>query len=465
MQEDIVIYEIRELVGKKNIHDVRKLARALGINSPSNVKKGVLIDCIAAFAGGTLSPAPRTGRGAPAKSKDYDRELADTILKCRETRLASLCGETQFMGGAGHDVADVITEKEEEFNGILEQTNKFFIVKNLISSAGESVFVHKSFVEKFGLRCGDMISGFSVANGAGGARGISRISSVNGLLPDMLGERRNFEGLIPLYPDARVYAALSADDISGRMVDLFAPVGAGQRAFVVGPPQSGKTTLLKKLAVGLTRNQPDFISLVLLVDGLPEDVADFRREAGGSRIFCSAFDESAENHVRTAEIVTEYAKRQVEIGKNVLLFIDGLEGLVRACNSLNLPTKSGGASYTEVKKILSAARNTEGGGSLTIISTLSDGSENDAAFALYCDLITSANMRVSLSGKFAREGQFPAIDITGCFSGKRERFVGADEIGAAIKLCKTSENRLSHAELINLFKETADNGLIIEKYK
>ena len=232
-------------------------------------------------------------------------------------------------------------------------------------------------IRRFGLRTGDTVTG-QVRPPKEGERyfGLVRVEQINGVDTDKLSGRNRpvFEHLTPVFPENQVILESSASELSTRMVDLFAPIGLGQRGLIVSPPKAGKTTMLKQIAHGVVTNCPDAVLMVALIGERPEEVTDMRRSVKGD-VFASTFDESVEEQCRVAELCLDRAKRLVELGKNVIILLDSITRLTRAYN-LAVPTSgrtlSGGIDPIALyppKKFFGGARNIEEGGSLTIIAT------------------------------------------------------------------------------------------------
>lgn len=462
MQKDVLVYEIRQLLDKKTIHDILRLTRALSIKHRANEKKEALVELIIGFAEGNVDPTPRTGRGAPPKSNEYDRELAETVLKCRESNLTALRSE-----GNRSSYVEVHDGKWQEscgFAGLLEQGSRFFFVRDVRSAGAKDIYVNPVFIEKYNLKVGDYITGVAAYNGNSGLRAIESLSSVNGIQPDRLGARRDFSEFTASYPDSRITIAVGADDVCGRLIDMFVPLGAGQRCVISAARQTGKTCLLKRIAVGIKQNQPYFKIIVLSIGALPEEITDFNDLAPNADVFCSPFESEYFEHTRLVGIVGEYAKRCVESGENVVLLVDGLETLISSCVAPgrvgNAPTEN---SLAEARRLVSLARNIKDGGSLTLISTFT---LRDVQSPFAEEILQAFNMRITLcEGRFAGTGYFPLPDIEKSRSGRRELFTTRDECAAADNLYEKIAAGMSRKELLEIFKRTRNNAEIVEEYK
>jgi len=304
-------------------------------------------------------------------------------------------------------------------SGILEiMTDGYgFLRNNTLLPSSSDVYVSQSQIRRFGLRNGDMVAGQGRPARAGEKYfSLLRIEAVNGLNPELAKERPHFGGLTPTFPDKLINLETPSNDISGRLLNLVAPIGRGQRGLIVSPPKAGKTFLLKSIANCTTENYDDIHIMVLLIGERPEEVTDMRRSVKGE-VIAATFDEPVENHTRVAGLALDRAKRMVESGNDVLILLDGITRLTRSYN-LAMPssgrTLSGGidpAALYPAKHFFGAARNTAEGGSLTIIATclIDTGSRMDDL--IYEEFKGTGNMEVHLDRRLAERRVFPAIDI------------------------------------------------------
>ena len=292
-----------------------------------------------------------------------------------------------------------------------------FLRQNGNQQGAGDVYVSQSQIRRFGLRTGDQVTG-QVRPPKDGERyfGLVRVEAVNALQPDAARSRRSFENFTPVFPTEHIRLEMSPKSLSNRLIDLLAPVGRGQRGLIVSPPKAGKTTLLKNLAHGIAENCPDIQIMVALIGERPEEVTDMRRSVEGE-VFSSTFDEPVEDHCRVAELVLERAKRLVEGGADVVVLLDSITRLTRAYN-LAVPTSgrtlSGGIDPVALyppKRFFGAARNTEEGGSLTILAAclVDTGSRMDDV--IYEEFKGTGNMEVHLDRRLAERRIYPAIDI------------------------------------------------------
>ena len=308
-----------------------------------------------------------------------------------------------------------------EFEGVLEinsdNSNGYLRSSdfNYMPSPDDVLITHQQ-IRQYGLKTGDVVRGY-IQIPADKYFTMSAIKSVNNLDPQVIRDRSPFENLTPLFPDEKFNLCTGkGDPMSVRMVDLFAPIAKGQRALIVAQPKTGKTMLMKDIANAIAKNHPEVYMMMLLVDERPEEVTDMARTVK-AEVISSTFDEPAERHVRIANIVLEKAKRLVECGHDVVIFLDSITRLARAYNTV-APSSgkvlSGGVEASAMhkpKRFFGAARNIEGGGSLTIIATaLTDtGSKMDEV--IFEEFKGTGNMELQLDRMLANKRIFPAINI------------------------------------------------------
>lgn len=281
----------------------------------------------------------------------------------------------------------------------------------------DDIYVSPSQIKKFLLRTGDFVSG-QVRPPKEGERffALLRVEAVNGLPPEAIRERTLFDNLTPVYPTRKMQLESAPGEYSMRIMDLLAPIGKGQRGLIVSPPKSGKTILLQKIANSITRNHPEIKLIILLIDERPEEVTDMERSVK-AEVISSTFDEPAERHVQVADMVIEKAKRMVEAKEDVVILLDSITRLARAHN-LVVPHSgkilSGGVDSNALhkpKRFFGAARNTEDGGSLTIIATalIDTGSRMDDV--IFEEFKGTGNMELVLNRDLSDRRIFPAIDV------------------------------------------------------
>lgn len=451
MQESRILQDITERLEKLSIYDLRQVARAVGVKRPADGKKSRITEAILGIAQCQIAPEPPTLRGAPPKSQAYDEQLVADIKSCREYYLALKEGLKTEEPKSILSVSDSGAELEErQIAGILENSEKHcFLRVHGCGVSDDEVFVHESFLQRFSLREGDLVSGIAKRRNKDEAFGLVTVSKVNGKDVESAVNRPNFSKLTPTYPQTNIKTAHGNDSVACRIIDMFAPLGLGQRAVISAPLKSGKSRLLKELAAGISQNYPKIKVIVVLIDERPEEITDFKRVLGSAELFYTTFNMPAERHVRTARLAIEYAKRQVEYGEDVIVLFDGITRLIRSY--------MGGNAVEEVKKLLFCACNTEEGGSLTLISTIS----NDVKDEAYIELLSTANMGITLSRSLAQNRVFPAINIMATSADRDENLLSEDEMKAANYL----RAKFSSEEIINLFKQTTNNGEIVSRYK
>jgi len=307
------------------------------------------------------------------------------------------------------------------FTGILEITNEGYgflrAMDANFSNSSNDAYVSSTQIRKFALRNGDVVTG-QVRPPKEQERyyALLKIEAINYMPVNESKNRPLFDNLTPLYPQEKIKLEYDPIKLTGRVLDLFTPVGKGQRGLIVAPPRSGKTELMKELAHGITRNHPEIELIVLLVDERPEEVTDMERCVKGE-VYSSTFDLPAQNHVRVAELVIEKAKRRVELGRDVVILLDSITRLARAYNTVTPSSGkvlSGGVDANALhkpKRFFGAARNIENGGSLTIIATalVDTGSRMDEV--IFEEFKGTGNSEIVLSRNIADRRIYPAIDI------------------------------------------------------
>ncbi|CAL9374101.1 Transcription termination factor Rho [Streptomyces sp. enrichment culture] len=330
--------------------------------------------------------------------------------------------------------------------------------------------VSPALLRRYGLRKGDRVEGV-----LGDRRGPAEITRVDGRAPDALRGRPHFRDLTPLHPHERLRLEHPASGAAGRVVDLFAPVGKGQRGLLVAPPKSGKTVLLQQLAAAVAGNHPECRLMVVLLDERPEEVTDMRRSVRGE-VYASTFDRPAGEHIALAELVVERAKRLVEAGEDVVVLLDSLTRLCRAYNNAAASggrTLSGGVDASALagpKRFFGAARRTEEGGSLTILASalVETGSRADEFY--FEELKSTGNMELRLSREAASRRLFPAVDVGPSGTRREELLLAPDELAAVRGLRRVlrSPSRDGWAALETLLgrmRETPDNATFLRRVR
>ena len=328
-------------------------------------------------------------------------------------------------------------------------------------------------IKKCGLRKGDWIKGEARKTIDKRPAGIINILSVNGRNPETVYKRKNFDNLIPIYPDSRLRLETDGvyNDFAIRCIDLVAPIGKGQRAMIVSPPKAGKTTLLKNVARSISANYPKAHLIVLLIDERPEEVTDMKESIKGEVVY-STFDETPEHHTKAAELVLERAKRLVELDEDVVILMDSLTRLARAYNLTIAPTGrtlSGGidpGALHSPKRFFGAARNIKNGGSLTIIATalIDTGSRMDDV--IYEEFKGTGNMEIHLDRKMTEKRIFPAIDLNRSGTRREELLLTQKELESVWRLRRmlnSDGGGDASEQLISELVKTKTNAEFIEQ--
>jgi transcription termination factor Rho len=333
----------------------------------------------------------------------------------------------------------------KEFDGIVENQGVLEIMSegsygflrsadyNYLASP-DDIYVSPSQIKLFGLKTGDTILG-SVRPPKDGEKyfALLKVISVNGKTTEQIRDRVPFEYLTPLFPEEKLHLSTKPEMMSTRVLDLFAPIGKGQRGMIVAQPKTGKTVLLKEIANAITRNHPEVYLLILLIDERPEEVTDMQRSVR-AEVISSTFDETADRHVKVSEIVLQKAKRLVESGHDVVILLDSITRLARAYNTV-IPSSgkilSGGVDANALhrpKRFFGAARNVEHGGSLTIIATalIDTGSKMDEV--IFEEFKGTGNMELQLDRRMANKRVYPSIDILASGTRREDLLMDKDEM-------------------------------------
>lgn len=318
-------------------------------------------------------------------------------------------------------------EKQFEFDGIISATGVLDIMQdgygflrssdyNYLNSP-DDVYVSQSQIKLFGLKTGDMVRG-AIRPPKEGEKyfPLIKVESINGRTPDFVRDRVPFDHLTPVFPDEKFNLLGPKANLSVRIVDMFSPIGKGQRGLIVAQPKTGKTVLLKDIANAIAANHPEVYMMILLIDERPEEVTDMARNVN-AEVVSSTFDEPAERHVKVANIVLEKAKRMVECGHDVVILLDSITRLARAYNTVSPASGkvlSGGVDANALhrpKRFFGAARNIEGGGSLTIIATALTETGSKMDEVIFEEFKGTGNMELQLDRKLSNKRIFPAVDI------------------------------------------------------
>jgi transcription termination factor Rho len=372
-------------------------------------------------AGTTTEP-----RSAPPRDREQGGQWRDDDSGPGNRRRRRRRGRDRDRGDGGRERGDTrpedYTGEQIDIEGLLDLRDEgygFLRVGGYLPGRSDA-YVSASQVRRFGLRKGDHVKGATRPPASSEKYpALVRVDLVNGMPTDEARGRVRFEDLTPLFPDSRLRLELDDEpgEITGRIIDLISPIGKGQRGLIVAPPKAGKTTIIKQIVHSIERNNPETHVMVLLVDERPEEVTDMRRHVLRAEVIASTFDRPSDEHCHVAELAIERAKRLVELGKDVVIILDGITRIARAYN-LAAPASgrimSGGVDSSALyppKKFFGAARNVEEGGSLTILATalIETGSKMDEV--IFEEFKATGNMELRLDRRMADRRIFPAIDV------------------------------------------------------
>ncbi len=422
-----------------------------------------------------------------AKSRDRDREdddleeyedyTGDSLLDIADLKEMNISKLTQIAKDLEVPGATGMRKQELIFKILQAQTEK----SGLIFSEGvletlpdgfgflrapeynylpgpDDIYVSPSQIRKFDLRTGDTISG-QIRPPKEGERyfALIKVEAINFEPPDVARDKVFFDNLTPLYPNEHLKMETNPENLSGRVADLFTPIGKGQRALIVAPPRTGKTMLLQTIANSISENHPEVTLIVLLIDERPEEVTDMQRSVNGE-VISSTFDEPASRHVQVADMVIEKAKRLVEHKRDVVILLDSITRLARAHNAVVPPSGkilSGGVDSNALqrpKRFFGAARNIEEGGSLTIIATalVETGSRMDDV--IFEEFKGTGNLEIHLDRKLSDKRVFPAIDLQKSGTRKEELLIPKKDLDR-IWVLRRVLNPLSPVEQMELVLE------------
>ena len=332
----------------------------------------------------------------------------------------------------------------KEFEGVIESEGVLEMMQdgygflrssdyNYLASP-DDIYVSPSQIKLFGLKTGDTVLG-KIRPPKENEKyfALIEVSKINGKTPDEVRDRIPFKYLTPLFPEEKLNLSTNQDNYSTRILDLFSPIGKGQRGMIVSQPKTGKTVLLKQIANAIAENHPEVYLMILLIDERPEEVTDMARSVK-AEVVSSTFDEQAERHVKVANIILEKAKRMVECGHDVVILLDSITRLARAHNTV-IPSSgkilSGGVDANALhkpKRFFGAARNVEKGGSLTIIATalIETGSKMDEV--IFEEFKGTGNMELQLDRKLSNRRIYPAIDVTASGTRREDLLMEKDEL-------------------------------------
>lgn len=376
---------------------------------------------------------PRESRDKENKNKDSKKEARPESPKQQESP---------------RQQPEVLKQKKtgniKDFDGLIENEGVLEIMQdgygflrssdyNYLASP-DDIYVSPSQIKLFGLKTGDTVKG-QIRPPKEGEKyfALLRVAFINGKTTEEIRDRVPFEYLTPLFPEERLNLSTTPDKFSTRILDLFAPIGKGQRGMIVAQPKTGKTVLLKQIANAISQNHPEVYLMILLIDERPEEVTDMARSVN-AEVISSTFDEQAERHVKVSSIVLEKAKRMVECGHDVVILLDSITRLARAYNTV-IPSSgkilSGGVDANALhkpKRFFGAARNVEHGGSLTIIATalIETGSKMDEV--IFEEFKGTGNMELQLDRKLSNKRVYPAIDVPASGTRREDLLMDKEEL-------------------------------------
>ncbi|NQY06977.1 MAG: transcription termination factor Rho [Flavobacteriaceae bacterium] len=368
-------------------------------------------------------------------------------------------------------------EPEFEFDGIIESEGVLDIMQdgygflrssdyNYLSSP-DDIYVSQSQIRLFGLKTGDTVLG-NVRPPKEGEKyfPLIKVNKINGLSPEVVRDRVSFEHLTPLFPEEKFNIAERQSTISTRIIDLFSPIGKGQRGMIVAQPKTGKTMLLKDVANAIAANHPEVYQIILLIDERPEEVTDMQRNVKGE-VIASTFDKEAHEHVKVANIVLDKAKRLVECGHDVVILLDSITRLARAYNTVQPASGkvlSGGVDANALhkpKRFFGAARNIEGGGSLSIIATALTETGSKMDEVIFEEFKGTGNMELQLDRRISNRRIFPAIDLVSSSTRRDDLLLDENTVQRMWVMRKylADMNPVEAMEFVNeRFKQTRDNN-------
>lgn len=490
---DLTFFSIDDMLSA-SIFELRDIAAFLGVKSPTTLSK---IELVKASFKAKCNPKEscagyRIDRGRPtkpAKSKykiDWDK-VPECVMS--EMEISSALNKVSGKTGSMDRVSDVesvydagerknynqqrkVNLDEEIELGILEIMEDGYGFTRSKQGSAYDAYVGSKLIRALGLRKGDLLKGTVKNQFEGKQCAVDVVTRVNGMAVETIANRVKFDDLVPIYPDEmlRLEKPKTKNDISMRCIDFICPIGKGQRALIVAPPKAGKTTLIKKIASNIMNNDPNLMLFTLLIDERPEEVTDISRSVPGEVVY-STFDETAEHHIKVAEMLIERAKRNVEIGRNVVIIMDSLTRLARAYNSVTESsgkTLSGGIDPLALhfpKKFFGTARNIENGGSLTIIATalVETGSRMDDV--IFEEFKGTGNLELHLDRKLSEKRIFPAIDLNKSSTRREDLLLSQKELEASFVLRRLlSQNEADATQnFLNLMISTKNNQELCEQ--
>ncbi len=468
MQYSKLESECRQFLDELPLSTLRVLGRKYGVQHASSENKDDLITDLTAIVMGDRDPFPPSRRGAPAKQTYIDPAIVDKIESFIHRAEEGMVLKVE---SPEHEPEPTIFYEQPVNTGILEITAGgygFLRAKNCQPSADGDVFFSAPAIHALKLRAGDYLTCIAKPKQKNDSPALEELLSVNGLPIGSYEQRPQFDFLTAKYANEKIALSAGNSDIALRILDLFVPIGKGQRALIIAPPKAGKTTLLKSVARSISENHREIALIILLIDERPEEVTDIRSSVDSAEVIYSTFDEGADHHIRAAELTLAHAKRLAEQKKDVVILLDSLTKLTRAYNyavESTGKTLSGGldaGALAEPKRFFGAARNTVEAGSITILATalVDTGSRMDDI--IYEEFKGTGNADIFLSRDLAERRIFPAIDIRRSGTRKEELLLTAEELSAVYKMRERgiTENA---AGLIDMMKRTPSNAEFVAR--
>lgn len=460
--------------------DLREIAKARGIKGTSTMKKAELVEAMLAEDGKAASvdkqteesrgEAPQHAAVSPQNAAPQQNGTAKNVFVKKPQQNAAAASEEAFPAelDSGYTARGILEVMPDGFG---------FIRSDNYLPGEQDVYVAPSQIRRFNLKTGDIVEGNTrVKTEKEKFSALLYVKSINGYTPEVTARRYNFEDMTPIFPNERLSLETPGASVAMRIMDLISPVGKGQRGMIVSPPKAGKTTLLKEVAKSVKKNNPEMHMIILLIDERPEEVTDIREAIEGPNVevIYSTFDELPDHHKRVSEMVIERAKRLVEHKKDVIILLDSITRLTRACNLVVPPsgrTLSGGldpAALHMPKRFFGAARNMREGGSLTILATalVETGSKMDDV--VYEEFKGTGNMEMVLDRKLSEKRVFPAIDIPKSGTRREDLLLNGEEL-EAINIIRKALNGMKSEEavdrILDLFSKTNNNREFVAMVK
>lgn len=464
MAERTLEEEFRDYLETLPIQTLRTLGRKFGSPASSRKNKPECIESIIELLTGKADPVPNSGKGAPVKQNFLDPSI---IRRLEELRLAwekaHKIPEPQNYFTVHSPKQPKSLYDEPVYSGILEimPGGYGFLRSQSCHPSKSDVFIAAPLVQSLLLKEGDLVACTAKQAEKGEPPAMEHLLSVNGMpFPD-LSQRPAFEALTACYPQERIPLSQKDNTLSLRVIDLFTPIGKGQRALIIAPPQAGTTTLFKEIAHSCAALRPQIHLIVLLINGRPEEINEIRSTIPDAEVVFSSFDEDPHQHVRAAELTVARAKRLAEHGRDVVVLLDSLDHLTKAYHygtenmGRSLPGRLDVGALTMAKRFMGAARNTREAGSITIAATLyTDGSR--AGDMIMEEFRQTGNCEIVLSRQLAARRIYPAIDLSRSGTRKAELLLTETELSAVRKL----SDKIAAGDLMSiltLMNKTKDN--------